>query len=313
MAPGCESGHSRSTTASNTMETMPSFADLFDPNHDYDYFALAHEHPFEAQDGHFSLVNAGWLADCSLLVYLTDPDEVKTRLTREGGFDDPTCIGFDRPGAQCFVARRPEGTVVCFRGTEVGEWQDLAADADIILAPDRDTEQEGRVHRGFLRSLDTIWDDVESTLTGGKIWFTGHSLGAALATLAADRCPEVHPLYTFGSPRVGDKKFRQGFRANAYRFVNNNDGVTVVPPGAPVSTYRHVGDLKFLDERGRLTDDPRWWLRFKAGLSGHLRRIVQVGGEFRRGDFDAVPLDQLADHSPTAYAEHIWANVTGGR
>jgi len=165
------------------------------------------------------------------------------------------------------------------------------------------------VHRGFLRSLDTIWREAEDALGDGKVWFTGHSLGAALATLAADRLPGSHALYTYGSPRVGDKKFRQAFRANAYRFVNNNDGITVVPPRSSLFPYRHVGDLKYLDEDGCLIDDARWWQRFKAGLSGHLKTLVEVHGEFRKGNFDAIPFDQLVDHSPTSYAELIWENI----
>ena len=64
---------------------MTTFAELFDPNHDYPYFSQASEHPFEAQNRHFSLVNAGWLADCSLLVYLRDKVDVETRLQRDGG------------------------------------------------------------------------------------------------------------------------------------------------------------------------------------------------------------------------------------
>ena len=39
---------------------MPSFDDLFAPNHKYGYFAHAQEYPFEAQNQHFSLVDAGW-------------------------------------------------------------------------------------------------------------------------------------------------------------------------------------------------------------------------------------------------------------
>ena len=292
---------------------MPSFDDLFAPNEEYGYFSLAREYPFDAQDGQFSLVNAGWLADCSLLVYSRSDADVTARLISSGGFSQATCIGFDRPGAQCFVAHRNEGTVVCFRGTEVGEWQDLVADAEFIFSPDRGSDDGVRVHRGFLRSLDTIWSEVADALTGDKVWFTGHSLGAALATLAADRLPGRHPLYTFGSPRVGDKNFRRAFRANAYRFVNNNDGVTVVPPESHLLPYRHVGDLKYFDEGGRLISDPQRWQRFKAGLSGHLKTIVEVQGEFRKGDFDAVALDQLVDHSPTTYAGHVWRNITGGR
>lgn len=288
---------------------MPSFEDLFAPNMEYNYFSLAHQHPFEGQNSYFSLVNAGWLADCSLLVYLTDEAEVRMRLTRDGGFTEVTFIGFDRPGAQCFIARRNEGTIVCFRGTEVSEWQDLVADAEFVLAPDPDSSHGANVHGGFLRSLSTIWDEIEANLSGGDVWFTGHSLGAGLATLAADRYPNVHPLYTFGSPRVGDKKFHKEFRGNAYRFVNNNDGVTLVPP----VPYCHLGDFKYLDEAGCLIDDPRLWQRVKESLTGHMHRIVDVQNEFLKGDFDTVPLDQLADHSPTTYAKHLWAIIADTR
>lgn len=131
-----------------------------------------------------------------------------------------------------------------------------------------------------------------------------------MATLAADQYDHARALYTFGSPRVGDKAFRQGVRVNAYRIVNNNDGVSSLPPGLPLSPYRHVGDLKYLDPDGVLNDDPRSWVTFKASLTGHLRALQDTVGDFRRGDLDEVNLDQLRDHSPTAYARAIWENIT---
>ncbi|MCZ6641198.1 MAG: lipase family protein [Gammaproteobacteria bacterium] len=273
-----------------------SFAKLFDPNERYPYFSQASEHPFEAQNRHFSLVNAGWLADCALLAYLRDASDVETRLQHDGGFNEAFCIGFEEEGAQCFVARRNEGTVVSFRGTEIREWEDIKADVNVVLEPIENSE--AKVHLGFLRSLETIWPQVMDTIGDEqKIWFTGHSLGAALATLAADRYPNSS-LYTFGSPRVGDKKFRQSFHANAYRFVNNNDGVTAVP----FPPYRHVGDLKYLDQNGQLVDNANWWQRIKTGLLG----IVEGGRD------TAIP-DALVDHSPTHYAEHVWNNIDGSR
>ena len=76
-----------------------------------------------------------------------------------------------------------------------------------------------------------------------------------------------------------------------------------------MSPYRHVGDLKHLDDSGELVDDPRWWAAFKASLTGHLRAIQDAVGDFRAGDFDEVNFDQLRDHSPTAYASAIWGIV----
>ena len=72
----------------------------------------------------------------------------------------------------------------------------------------------GNVHRGFKAALLEVWTDLENYVSNLqkdnlKIWITGHSLGAALATLAADRYGNVQGLYTYGSPRVGDQDFKK--------------------------------------------------------------------------------------------------------
>ncbi len=295
---------------------MGNFADLFGPNESYAYFKFADRNPFEVRSTHFSLVNAGWLADCALLVYLREETQVQERLERAGLHG--VCFGFDCPGAQGFVGNADDWALVCFRGTEVEEWQDIVADVWIKLVSK--SEHAGRVHAGFYRALGSIWPGIEDELERIQkdrqipipVWFTGHSLGAAMATLAGDRYDGAHALYTFGSPRVGDKAFRQGLAVNAYRIVNNNDGVTTVPPGPPLSSYRHVGDLKYLGDGGELIDDPGWWTVLKASLSGHRKAIQDAMGDLRRGDLDEVNVDQLRDHSPTAYANTIW-QIIGAR
>ena len=45
--------------------------------------------------------------------------------------------------------------------------------------------------------------------------------------------------------------------------------------------------------------------------SGQLKTLLEAGREFVKGDFDAIPLDQLVDHSPTSYAKNIWENICG--
>ena len=94
-----------------------------------------------------------------------------------------------------------------------------------------------------------------------NIWFTGHSLGGALATLAADRCirqgamlglGDLGGVYTFGSPLVGNRHFADGFnsrvRGRSFRFVNDQDGVTKVPP--QFLGYCHVNTERFVGEDG---------------------------------------------------------------
>lgn len=88
---------------------------------------------------------------------------------------------------------------------------------------------------------------------------TGHSLGGALATLAAmDIAQQKNKLgdikikmYNFGSPRVGNQCFSKLFDLavpDSWRVVNANDSVTKVP--RPFMGYHHVGHLVAVDKDG---------------------------------------------------------------
>ena len=76
--------------------------------------------------------------------------------------------------------------------------------------------------------LETI-----SVMEDRQIHVTGHSLGGAMATICAKRLSEeyenVHCLYTYGSPRVGNPKWCKSHKVSHYRFQNNNDMVCKVP------------------------------------------------------------------------------------
>ena len=72
-----------------------------------------------------------------------------------------------------------------------------------------DEEDDCKVHRGFNAALKSVWTDVVAEIrrlrtNNQTIWVTDHSLGGALATLAAarlqleDKIP-VSGLYTFFS------------------------------------------------------------------------------------------------------------------
>ena len=75
-------------------------------------------------------------------------------------------------------------------------------------------EYEGRVHHGFNLALRRTWRKVGTILDEAQdkpLFLTGHSMGGALAVLAACRLAKIGrppvATYTFGTPRVGDPAF----------------------------------------------------------------------------------------------------------
>jgi predicted lipase len=215
------------------------------------------------------------------------------------------------------VASNNAWILIAFRGTETrrrSETQDfqhiladIKADFNILLV---DSGHHGKVHQGFHNALDEIWDDLLGYLTTldtaqRPLWITGHSLGAALATLAAGRYHNVQGVYTFGSPRVGDADFRRHFSVRTYRVVHNNDIVTGVPlPGL----YRHVGELWYIDSDGVLQQPSERYEMWMDGVRGEMRNITHSVEQATQGTYNYVP-GGLKDHVPLLYAIHLWNNM----
>ena len=128
------------------------------------------------------------------------------------------------------------------------------------------------------------------------VWFTGHSLGAAMATIMASRCyhkegiPNPFELYTYGSPRVGWQKYCVSLGIRHIRWVNNNDIVTRVPLN--IMGYRHHGMEHYLNTWGNVRKI-NGWQRAKDRLRGYWRGLKQG------------KIDSFADHAIDAYEDHI--------
>ena len=217
---------------------------LAPPYKDYDYFKNCDKLPFRYQANKFEMINAWWMIEAATLVY-AEPEFVTEKFKQNAGFQEVEYFS-DRV-TQCYIASNERFAFVAFRGSEIklreGEsdpsyiFADWLANFDFL--PEK-WEQGGNVHRGFKAAIIEVWSDLDDYISrlkknNRKIWITGHSLGAALATLAAAGNLSVQGLYTFGSPRVGDLEFKAHFTTNTYRFVNNNDIVTRVPPRQYVS------------------------------------------------------------------------------
>jgi len=153
---------------------------------------------------------------------------------------------------QGFVCRRNPSkgasyVVVAFRGTEQ-KTSDWLTDARAV------PKQEGvtKVHTGFheallvnedidgftaMQRVEEFLDAPEAKDANGEllpVFITGHSLGGALALLAAKQLGSKidGASYTYGAPRVANYDYFRGMKTPVFRVVNSSDIVPRVPPGA---------------------------------------------------------------------------------
>jgi triacylglycerol lipase len=289
------------------------------------YFEDAQHHRFRSRASAFEPVNAWWLAETALLAY-ADRSFV-TRQFATAGL--ATVDLLDEAGAQCYLAHNETFAIVAFRGTQVPkaggvpDWPGLLREVVRDVDTDRDfrlveSGQGGCVHSGFKAGLDALWPKlrpiIESHVRAGRdVWMTGHSLGAALATLAADRFGAVQGLYTFGSPCVGDRAFADDFHVSAYRFVHDRDIVTRVPPFGFYESgrggrgdYVHVGALKFIDGEGRLWDGARRPQSLLGLLGDASSDLLNDAARFRIARLLKIPAGFFGDHAPLYYATRAW-------
>lgn len=234
---------------------------------------------------------------------------------------------FKDGSTQFFFARHKDlpVAVIAFRGTEPKQFADVAV--DLKLYRTRLDEHGwpagwGSVHSGFHQAFMEVEALLLSKLrelegSGVRVWITGHSLGAALGTLATARALraidegadlKLGGLTTFGSPRVGDTEFAAALEGRAakrgvplVRVRNENDVVTAVP-GASLG-YAHVGKLLHVLEGtlvlgpspepayGRLSvadHSASGWAE-GAPASGYYRRLKVARDSGKHGALDRCP------------------------
>lgn len=145
-----------------------------------------------------------------------------------------------------FVLTSKTNNIIAFRGTQTqAEWLENLR-ANQLEYRDRNTNKSyGLVHRGFMEIVrhkiaDPLLEIVRQLDPTIPCYITGHSLGSAIATVAAleialnvPQIREQIQLYTYASPRVGNSVFAKAHTAlirNSYRIVNQSDFVPVIPP-----------------------------------------------------------------------------------
>ncbi|MDJ0583391.1 lipase family protein [Crocosphaera sp.] len=175
-----------------------------------------------------------------------------------------------------------------------------------------------RVHRGFLKAFKAILvnpkyhDSVMKQLGAAEnVWLTGHSLGGAIAILAANYLLEqveeeihVSGVYTFGAPRVGNSHYRDHindkFKYQYWRFMNDNDPVPDIPFPELIYRYSREGCMLRLNKIN--------------GDIDYLRRIdengerIRIPGKPYRGKFTSVDDHNLG--GPGSYCERLFYLVS---
>lgn len=267
----------------------------------------------------FNKKNMAYLATCARLAYLDEPD-LEASLSSEGFDLTGQNVFFEnkKTDTQGFIVADRRNIIISFRGSE-NNLTDWLNNFNFFRDPWTNTRPIGQVHQGFCGALDSVWNTIEERLTSlrdnnQRIWLTGHSLGGALATLAAatltfqGQVRSVAAVYTFGQPRVGNhefsRKFNQALKGRTFRIVNNNDVVSRVP--TQIMGYSHVGCLKYFDHRGKLANDKNlsWWARFWDRVEGrveHVFDVVKGISELKFIGTDGIDDHEMPDYERQAY------------
>jgi triacylglycerol lipase len=212
---------------------------------------------------------------------------------------------FDKRETQAYAIANDKMIIIAFRGTEPEKLEDWMTDADLDFVDG----MGGQVHEGFNRALTYVYQDIlakiaEFQTNGQSLWFTGHSLGGALATLAVAKLryendKPIYGLYTFGQPRVGNRDFERtfngDFKPRAFRFVNNNDVVPRIP--LRLMKYSHVGTFVYFDNEGNIHSDMGWWYRLLDTFTGRIEDFLKPG------------TDGIKDHDMEKYVANLEKNI----
>lgn len=246
------------------MHQDSSWQALSKPGEATEYFDLQTNTPLQCGVTGFNISNACWLAEISRLTYQPDFHINKKNNLRRFKYEEIGFINKAETSTHVSLLKvkgiNSEGypqpcLVVAFRGTD-----DLVDWNNNIKSMQTPFNECGLVHAGFNITYQSIKEELFFYLEDLSLplFVTGHSLGAALATLltaeVVDR-PNFDSCYNFGSPRVGNATFANTLNNKPiYRVINNSDIITTVPISIPNISYQHCGTTQLLNNMGILIE-----------------------------------------------------------
>lgn len=221
------------------------------------------------------------LSKFSDYAYIKDENELKEILAKESPpFSllrkiTETETGYD---AQAFIAYNDSKIIIAVRGSEFPfvtmDWRN---NVKFFQYTNKEVKQYcpgSGIHGGFFQSALRIKEikNLESgsyiyneiiklhAEGGRKLYFTGHSLGGAIANVLAfftayETPLEISGVYTYGEPKGGNITYQEchdeRLLDKTFRFINNRDVVARI---RGPNDYVHLGNLAYFDRKGQVTD-----------------------------------------------------------
>lgn len=240
---------------------------------------------------------------CAILSQEIYQDFSDIRFSNFLGIITPFLIDQVNTGTQCAILldNTQDIIYIVFRGSEERiDWstnfdfnkttfqeqvikQEIIQQQDKVYPYQEESQSNAKMHQGFVNAYLSVRNQIHDYIqrhTASNLIVTGHSLGGALSTLCAVDMQYCFgekfaiSIYTFGSPKVGNKGFRNSFSRrvpNSYQFVYGMDMVPALP--RPWQGYYHVEkeyrlgrrfSLNFLTKRFRDHDIINYVTALKA-------------------------------------------------
>ena len=216
-------------------------------------------------------------------------------------------LPFPLDDTQVYVVSSDHMIIVAFRGTEPSKIYDWLSDANTPVFPG--PARKGLVHLGFHQALASIYSEVRDEITQVRtndqtLWFTGHSLGGALAMLAAAR------MYFEDPKLLADGIYRLASHARAIAYLRARTTRLSSPASSGSSTtmtsshkrpqspfFHHVNTMMYFDANGKLHEKAF----FASTLMDRFKGFT--------ADMFAPGTDGIRDHSMNRYLENLEKNL----
>jgi Lipase (class 3) len=270
---------------------------------------------FDGQSLQPDMPTLGYFALLSYLAY--EQPNIVLEVAKKMNFNETVLVEDPTTSSSAYLFVHDKYLILSFAGTK--DPYDLVTDLDLITAK---TLFGYGVHKGFLRAYMGDYDTdatkpakpkfegirtalLETLAKYGypskKIFITGHSLGAGLATLLSmnlavreltnegkdlpDNCDNlkgpiqsIGGVVTFASSRVGGHDFAQCYQKllgdKTLRVVNNIDFLPHMPDHR---YYKHVGQRVFVDDTANITANPEIAEETNQGFFTFLKLLAKGG------------------------------------